>query len=99
MSFDLNFFSLRQLFAILLFRPSASDTKSEKIRQEQLTYVYLLKRYLEQKFNSYCTARSHFIRIFDRLEELHNMDHEIIQKLLQLELSSASKIIEKLCIC
>ncbi|KAH9393739.1 Nuclear receptor [Tyrophagus putrescentiae] len=62
------------IFAILLFRTSKSQTiliNKEKIREQHLSYVYLLKRHLEQKFRSFCTARSHFIRIFDHLEELH----------------------------
>ncbi|KAI2797482.1 Nuclear receptor [Blomia tropicalis] len=75
------------LFAILLFRPTKSQIEDcDKVREQHLTYVYLLKRYLENKFRSYCTARSHFIRIFDRLEELQRMNDQVIQKLLDFDL-------------
>jgi len=88
------------LFAILLFRPTKSNIGDvERVREEHLTYVYLLKRYLENKFKSYCTARSHFIRIFDRLEELQKMNDQVIQKLLDFDLVCAQNLLEKLCIC
>ncbi|CAG2173965.1 unnamed protein product [Oppiella nova] len=66
------------LIAITLFSPERRNIiNKDTIKLEQQVYMYLLQRYLEIKYYSKCEAKSKFLRLMTKLEELHllNEDH------------------------
>ena len=54
-------------------------------RLEQQTYMYLLQRYLEIKYYSKCEAKSKFLRLMTKLEELHSLNEEHIRMYLDAD--------------
>ncbi|KAH7639137.1 hypothetical protein DERF_005929 [Dermatophagoides farinae] len=97
------------LFVIVLFQPSNHHNHStinnlenvDKIRQEHYRNMHLLQRYLHNRFvgepNAQWLARSHFVRLFDLIQQVYYLHRNVIQKLWSYNLKYAHNLLEKLC--
>ncbi len=54
-------------------------------RLEQQTYIYLLQRYLESKHSSKCEAKTRYLRLMSKLEELHILNEEHVRIYLDID--------------
>ncbi|KAH9388703.1 Ligand binding domain of hormone receptors protein [Tyrophagus putrescentiae] len=86
------------LTAIILFRPSrASTSNQELIRDEFLNYCYLLKRYLYINSNGdKCKAKSSYIVLMHRLEELYYLAEDIVRIYLDMDPENAGPLFVEL---
>ncbi|XP_027204877.2 uncharacterized protein LOC113798521 [Dermatophagoides pteronyssinus] len=99
------------LFVIVLFQPSnhhqhhcstSNDLENvNQIREEHYRNLHLLQRYLRNQFvgqpNARFLARSHFVRLFDLIQQVYYIHHNVIQKLWSYNLKYAHNLWEKLC--
>uniref|UniRef100_A0A8D8D545 Nuclear hormone receptor HR96 n=2 Tax=Culex pipiens TaxID=7175 RepID=A0A8D8D545_CULPI len=70
--------------AITLFSPDRPKTvHSDVIKLEQNSYYYLLRRYLESIYPG-CEARSIFLKLMQKISELHRLNDEIISVYLDV---------------
>lgn len=53
-------------------------------RLEYLTYCHLLQRYLEVKYNSVCEAKTIYLNLMSRLEEMHDLNEQCMELILKL---------------
>jgi nuclear receptor subfamily 1 group I len=68
------------LSAIVLFTPDRPKTvHSDVIKLEQNSYYYLLRRYLESSQPSGCEAKSTFLKLIKKINELHKLNTEMIR--------------------
>lgn len=51
-------------------------------RLQQLSYMHLLKRYLESVCSSDCEAHDSYAKLVQKLDQLHSFNQDIIQLLL-----------------
>ncbi|KAH9426126.1 hypothetical protein DERP_007066 [Dermatophagoides pteronyssinus] len=72
-----------------------------QIREEHYRNLHLLQRYLRNQFvgqpNARFLARSHFVRLFDLIQQVYYIHHNVIQKLWSYNLKYAHNLWEKLC--
>ncbi len=54
-------------------------------RLEQQTYIYLLQRYLQTKHSSKCEAKTRFLRLMSKLEELHFLNEGFVRMYLDID--------------
>lgn len=70
---------------ILLFYPNRANLlHREYIMLEYLTYCHLLQRYLEVKYNSVCEAKTIYLNLLSRLEEMHDLNEQCMELILKL---------------
>ncbi|CAB4059110.1 NR1IN [Lepeophtheirus salmonis] len=75
------------LSAIIIFSPQrANIVHKNVIKLEQETYYYLLKRYLENFYKGRrCEARSAFLSLIERLQDLHRLSETHLQVYLEVD--------------
>ncbi|XP_065338117.1 nuclear hormone receptor HR96 isoform X2 [Cloeon dipterum] len=72
------------LGAITLFTPDrANVVHQDVIKLEQNSYYYLLRRYLESKFQG-CEARSVFLKLIQKMAELHKLNEDHVRVYLDV---------------
>ncbi|KAL1494766.1 hypothetical protein ABEB36_010312 [Hypothenemus hampei] len=72
------------LCAIVLFTPDRPRViHQDVIRLEQNSYYYLLRRYLESIYEG-CEAKSIFLKLIQKIMELHKVNEELINVLLDV---------------
>lgn len=49
-----------------------------------MTYCHLLQRYLEVKYSSVCEAKTAYLNLLSRLEEMHELNEQCIEVMLKL---------------
>ncbi|KAH9506883.1 zinc ion binding [Dermatophagoides farinae] len=71
------------LIIILVFFPNRNGLlHREYITLEYYTYCHLLQRYLEVKYQSICEARSIYLNLLSRLEEISYFNEELMEMIL-----------------
>lgn len=65
------------LTAIVLFTPRPGVCQHERIKEEQLRYVYLLRRYLEIKYPTIVEAKESFSLLMNHLDEMRQLNADI----------------------
>uniref|UniRef100_A0A182IV40 Uncharacterized protein n=1 Tax=Anopheles atroparvus TaxID=41427 RepID=A0A182IV40_ANOAO len=82
--------------AITLFSPDRSKTiHSDVIKLEQNSYYYLLRRYLESIYPG-CEARSVFLKLMQKISELHRLNDEIISVYLNVNPSEVEPLLREI---
>ncbi|CAG2110546.1 unnamed protein product [Medioppia subpectinata] len=77
---------LNLLTAIILFTPERPNIlHRELIKLEQQTYMYLLQRYLLNKYKAKCVAKLKFLRLMSKLEELHTLNEKHVKIYLEVD--------------
>ncbi|XP_046993506.1 nuclear hormone receptor HR96 [Schistocerca americana] len=72
------------LSAITLFTPDRPRVvHDDVIRLEQNSYYYLLRRYLESQYPG-CEARSTFLKLIQKIAELHRLNDELVRVYLDV---------------
>lgn len=72
------------LSGITLFTPERPNTiHKEAIKLEQDTYYYLLRRYLNSKYNL-CEATSIYLQLIQKIQELHNLNENHVRVYLDV---------------
>ena len=61
-------------------------------RLEYLTYCHLLQRYLEVKYGSICEAKSAYLILMSRLEEMHDLNEHCMELMLKMDLNWAKYV-------
>uniref|UniRef100_A0A182M2Y7 Nuclear hormone receptor HR96 n=1 Tax=Anopheles culicifacies TaxID=139723 RepID=A0A182M2Y7_9DIPT len=82
--------------AITLFSPDRPKTiHSDVIKLEQNSYYYLLRRYLESIYAG-CEARSVFLKLMQKISELHFLNDEIISVYLNVNPSEVEPLLREI---
>uniref|UniRef100_A0A182QY73 Uncharacterized protein n=1 Tax=Anopheles farauti TaxID=69004 RepID=A0A182QY73_9DIPT len=82
--------------AITLFSPDRPKTiHSDVIKLEQNSYYYLLRRYLESIYHG-CEARSVFLKLMQKISELHFLNDEIISVYLNVNPSEVEPLLREI---
>ncbi|XP_052865682.1 nuclear hormone receptor HR96 [Anopheles cruzii] len=82
--------------AITLFSPARPKTiHSDVIKLEQNSYYYLLRRYLESIYPG-CEARSVFLKLMQKISELHRLNDEIISVYLNVNPSEVEPLLREI---
>ncbi|XP_053671778.1 nuclear hormone receptor HR96 [Anopheles nili] len=82
--------------AITLFSPYRPKTiHSDVIKLEQNSYYYLLRRYLESIYPG-CEARSVFLKLMQKISELHCLNDEIISVYLNVNPSEVEPLLREI---
>ncbi|XP_053665916.1 nuclear hormone receptor HR96 [Anopheles marshallii] len=82
--------------AITLFSPDRPKTiHSDVIKLEQNSYYYLLRRYLESIYPG-CEARSVFLKLMQKISELHFLNDEIISVYLNVNPSEVEPLLREI---
>ncbi|XP_046918193.2 nuclear hormone receptor HR96 [Dermatophagoides farinae] len=86
------------LTAIILFRPSrATISVPDIVHEEFLNYCYLLNRYLHVKHDGdSCAAKTSFITLMHRLEELFHLSEDIVRIYMDLNPQNAGQLFVEL---
>lgn len=86
------------LTIIILFRPSrAIVSNPQAIREEFLNYCYLLRRYLQVKYNGEsCMAKNSYLALMYRLEELYPLAEDVTRIYLDLNPQNAGQLFVEL---
>ncbi|XP_033218987.1 uncharacterized protein LOC117174222 isoform X3 [Belonocnema kinseyi] len=81
------------LSAIALFTPDRSKVvHSDVIKLEQNSYYYLLRRYLESMYSG-CEAKSTFLKLIQKISELHRLNEEVVGVYLNVNPSSVEPLL------
>lgn len=81
------------LCAITLFTPDrARVVHQDVIKLEQNSYYYLLRRYLESVYPG-CEAKSTFLKLIQKISELHKMNEEVINCYLDVNPSDVEPLL------
>lgn len=82
--------------AITLFSPDRPKTvHSDVIKLEQNSYYYLLRRYLESIYPG-CEARSIFLKLMQKISELHRLNNEIISVYLDVNPAQVEPLLREI---
>ncbi|XP_058175455.1 nuclear hormone receptor HR96 [Anopheles ziemanni] len=82
--------------AITLFTPDRPKTiHSDVIKLEQNSYYYLLRRYLESIYPG-CEARSVFLKLMQKISELHRLNDEIISVYLNVNPAEVEPLLREI---
>ncbi|XP_055596149.1 nuclear hormone receptor HR96-like [Uranotaenia lowii] len=82
--------------AITLFSPDRPKTvHSDVIKLEQNSYYYLLRRYLESIYVG-CEARSVFLKLMQKISELHRLNDEIISVYLDVNPAQVEPLLREI---
>ncbi|XP_055626437.1 nuclear hormone receptor HR96 [Toxorhynchites rutilus septentrionalis] len=82
--------------AITLFSPDRPKTiHSDVIKLEQNSYYYLLRRYLESIYSG-CEARSVFLKLMQKISELHRLNDEIISVYLNVNPAQVEPLLREI---
>ncbi|XP_062561672.1 nuclear hormone receptor HR96 [Armigeres subalbatus] len=82
--------------AITLFSPDRPKTvHSDVIKLEQNSYYYLLRRYLESMYPG-CEARSIFLKLMQKISELHRLNDEIISVYLDVNPAQVEPLLREI---
>ncbi|XP_055542575.1 nuclear hormone receptor HR96 [Wyeomyia smithii] len=82
--------------AITLFTPDRPKTvHSDVIKLEQNSYYYLLRRYLESIYPG-CEARSIFLKLMQKISELHRLNDEIISVYLDVNPAQVEPLLREI---
>lgn len=82
--------------AITLFSPDRPKTvHSDVIKLEQNSYYYLLRRYLESIYPG-CEARSIFLKLIQKISELHRLNDEIISVYLDVNPAQVEPLLREI---
>ncbi|XP_065095896.1 nuclear hormone receptor HR96 [Ochlerotatus camptorhynchus] len=82
--------------AITLFSPDRPKTvHSDVIKLEQNSYYYLLRRYLESIYPG-CEARSIFLKLMQKISELHRLNDEIISVYLDVNPAQVEPLLREI---
>ncbi|XP_058813101.1 nuclear hormone receptor HR96 [Topomyia yanbarensis] len=82
--------------AITLFSPNRPKTvHSDVIKLEQNSYYYLLRRYLESIYPG-CEARSIFLKLMQKISELHRLSDEIISVYLDVNPAQVEPLLREI---
>ncbi|XP_032675243.1 nuclear hormone receptor HR96 [Odontomachus brunneus] len=81
------------LSAIALFTPDRPRVvHGDVIKLEQNSYYYLLRRYLESVYPG-CEARSTFLKLIQKISELHKLNDEVVGVYLNVNPSSVEPLL------
>ncbi|XP_001606458.1 nuclear hormone receptor HR96 [Nasonia vitripennis] len=81
------------LSAIALFSPDRPRVvHSDVIKLEQNSYYYLLRRYLESIYPG-CEAKSTFLKLIQKISELHRLNDEVVGVYLNVNPSSVEPLL------
>ncbi|XP_026282509.1 nuclear hormone receptor HR96 isoform X1 [Frankliniella occidentalis] len=81
------------LSAITLFTPARANVVHEDvIKLEQNSYYYLLRRYLECILPG-CEARSTFLKLIQKISELHRLNEEHVRAYLDVDPSEVEPLL------
>ncbi|KAJ8687815.1 hypothetical protein QAD02_023609 [Eretmocerus hayati] len=81
------------LCAIALFSPERSKViHRDVIKLEQNSYYYLLRRYLESVYPK-CEAKSTFLKLIQKMSELHKLNKEVVEVYLNVDPSSIEPLL------
>lgn len=81
------------LSAITLFTPNrANIVHKDVIKLEQNSYYYLLRRYLECTLSG-CEARSTFLKLIQKISELHRLNEEHVRAYLDVDPSEVEPLL------
>ncbi|XP_043493796.1 nuclear hormone receptor HR96 [Polistes fuscatus] len=81
------------LSAIALFTPDRPKVvHSDVIKLEQNSYYYLLRRYLESVYPG-CEAKSTFLKLIQKISELHRLNDEVVNVYLNVNPSSVEPLL------
>ncbi|XP_076265339.1 nuclear hormone receptor HR96 [Rhynchophorus ferrugineus] len=81
------------LCAIVLFTPDRPRViHQDVIKLEQNSYYYLLRRYLESIYVG-CEAKSTFLKLIQKIMELHKVNEELINVLLDVNPSQVEPLL------
>ncbi|XP_070154974.1 nuclear hormone receptor HR96 isoform X1 [Polyergus mexicanus] len=81
------------LSAIALFTPDRPRVvHSDVIKLEQSSYYYLLRRYLESVYPG-CEAKSMFLKLIQKISELHKLNDEVVGVYLNVNPSSVEPLL------
>ncbi|XP_053598355.1 nuclear hormone receptor HR96 [Microplitis demolitor] len=81
------------LSAIALFSPDRPRVvHSDVIKLEQNSYYYLLRRYLESIYPG-CEAKSTFLKLIQKISELHRLNNEVVDVYLNVNPSSVEPLL------
>ncbi|KAG7200812.1 hypothetical protein KM043_003183 [Ampulex compressa] len=81
------------LSAIALFTPDRPRVvHSDVIKLEQNSYYYLLRRYLESVYPG-CEAKSTFLKLIQKISELHRLNDEVVGVYLNVNPSSVEPLL------
>ncbi|GLV32763.1 Hormone receptor-like in 96 [Carabus blaptoides fortunei] len=81
------------LCAITLFTPDRSRViHQDVIKLEQNSYYYLLRRYLESVYPG-CEAKSIFLKLIQKISELHKLNNEVISVYLDVNPSNVEPLL------
>uniref|UniRef100_A0A336K580 CSON000745 protein n=1 Tax=Culicoides sonorensis TaxID=179676 RepID=A0A336K580_CULSO len=82
--------------AITLFTHDRARTvHSDVIKLEQNSYYYLLRRYLESVYPG-CEAKSTFLKLMQKINELHKLNEEIINVYLDVNPSQVEPLLREI---
>ncbi|XP_022902482.2 nuclear hormone receptor HR96 isoform X1 [Onthophagus taurus] len=81
------------LCAIALFTPDRPGViHQDVIKLEQNSYYYLLRRYLESTFPG-CEAKSTFLKLIQKISELHKLNEEVVSCYLNVNPSEVEPLL------
>ncbi|CAG9759739.1 unnamed protein product [Ceutorhynchus assimilis] len=81
------------LCAIVLFTPDRPRViHQDVVKLEQNSYYYLLRRYLESVYAG-CEAKSIFLKLMQKIMELHKVNEELINVLLDVNPSQVEPLL------
>ncbi|XP_060529883.1 nuclear hormone receptor HR96 [Cylas formicarius] len=81
------------LCAIILFTPNRPRViHQDVIKLEQNSYYYLLRRYLESIYPG-CEAKSTFLKLIQKIAELHKLNDEVIHVYLDVNPSQVEPLL------
>ncbi|KZC05898.1 Nuclear hormone receptor HR96 [Dufourea novaeangliae] len=81
------------LSAIALFTPDRLKVvHSDVIKLEQNSYYYLLRRYLESVYPG-CEAKSMFLKLIQKISDLHRLNNEVVGVYLNLNPSRVEPLL------
>ncbi|XP_063704782.1 nuclear hormone receptor HR96 [Culicoides brevitarsis] len=82
--------------AITLFTPDRARTiHSDVIKLEQNSYYYLLRRYLESVYQG-CEAKSTFLKLMQKINELHKLNEEIVNVYLDVNPTQVEPLLREI---
>lgn len=80
---------------IILFKPREESTQKEYLRNEYLTYLYILNTYLRQKYQDRSEAQSIFLKLLCKMEELYAISHIFFKCLDNIDTSQLTNFFKE----
>uniref|UniRef100_U5EXZ5 Putative nuclear receptor nhr-48 n=1 Tax=Corethrella appendiculata TaxID=1370023 RepID=U5EXZ5_9DIPT len=82
--------------AITLFTPDRPKVvHADVVKLEQNSYYYLLRRYLETIYNG-CEAKSAFLKLMQKISELHTLNNEVVGVYLNINPSQVEPLLREI---